>query len=205
MWLRPSFRRLVNFGVPMLAGLLAAWTLAAELDLKARAVQAVADLREALIDRPQFLITEIAVPDVSADLAEAIREASFVTLPVNSLEVDVVAVRDRVEALAAVERARVRALAGGVLEIRAIERIPVVVWRSADGLQLLDQSGVRVAEIDSRLRRTDLPLIVGDGRRGRTCPRRWRCSARRARSPTASAAWCAWASAAGTSCSTATR
>jgi cell division protein FtsQ len=163
LWLRPSFRRMVNFGVPMLAGLLATWTLAAELDLKARATEAVVDLREALIDRPQFLITEIAIPDVSADLAEAIREASFVTLPVNSLEVDVSAVRDRVEALAAVERARVRALAGGVLEIRAIERIPVVVWRSDSGLELLDQSGVRVAEIDSRLRRTDLPLIVGDG------------------------------------------
>jgi len=163
LWLRPNFRRLMNFGLPMLAGLLAAWTLAAELDLKARATQAVADAREALIDRPQFLITRIEIPDVSPDLAEAIRVASFVTLPVNSLEVDVAAVRDRVEALAAVERARVRAVAGGVLEIRAIERIPVVVWRAPEGLHLLDQAGVRVAEVDSRLRRTDLPLVAGEG------------------------------------------
>jgi len=163
LWLRPWFRRVTHFGVPLVAVTLAVWTLAAEFDLRARAVRAVTDLREAVIDRPQFLITEIAIPDVSADLAEAIREASFVTLPVNSLEVDVAAVRARVEALAAVERARVRAVAGGVLEIRAIERIPVVIWRSAEGLQLLDQSGVRVAEVDSRLRRPDLPLILGMG------------------------------------------
>jgi len=72
-------------------------------------------------------------------------------------------VRERVEALAAVERASVRAVAGGVLEIRAIERVPVVVWRGPGGVQLLDHHGVRVAEIDSRLRRPDLPLIAGEG------------------------------------------
>lgn len=163
LWLRPWFRRLVNYGVPALAATLAVWTLAAEFDLRARAERAFASLREMVIDRPQFLVTRMEIPGVSADLAEAIREASFVTLPVNSLDVDVNAVRARVEALAAVERARVRALPDGALEIRAIERIPVVVWRSATGLQLLDHGGVRVAEIDSRLRRIDLPLIAGEG------------------------------------------
>lgn len=162
-WLRPSYRRAVNFGLPMIAGLLAAWTLASELDLKNRATTAVLAAREMLIDRPQFLITKIEIPDVSADLAEQIRETSLVTLPVNSLEVNVAAVRDRVEQLASVERARVRAIAGGVLEIRAIERLPVVIWRGPDGLQLLDPAGVRVAEIDSRLRRSDLPLVAGEG------------------------------------------
>jgi cell division protein FtsQ len=163
LWLRPGFRRLVNFGVPMLAGVLAAWTLLAEFDLRARLELAFTGLREAIVDRPQFVITEIAVPDVSRDLAEQIRVAAFVRLPVSSLELDVAAVRERVEALGAVERARVRALTSGVLEIRAIERVPVVVWRAPDGLELLDQNGVRVAEIDGRLRRPDLPLIAGAG------------------------------------------
>ncbi len=163
LWLRPGFRRLVNFGVPALVGLLAATTLMAQFDVKARAIAAWDRAREAVVDRPQFVITSIEVPDVSRDLAEQIRIASFVTLPVSSLELDVNAVRDRVQALAAVERARVRALPSGVLEIRAIERIPVVVWRTDAGLELLDRDGVRVAEIDSRLRRPDLPLIAGDG------------------------------------------
>ena len=69
--------------------------------------------REAIIERPQFVITEIAVPDVSRDLAEAIRVAAFVHLPVSSLELDVGAVRARIESLDAVERARVRALPSG--------------------------------------------------------------------------------------------
>ena len=71
------------------------------------------------MQRPQFTITRIDVPDVSRDLAEAIRVAAFVRLPASSLELDVNAVRDRIESLDAVERARVRALASGVLEIRA--------------------------------------------------------------------------------------
>jgi cell division protein FtsQ len=163
LWLRQGFRRLVNFGVPMLAGIAAAWTLSAELDLRARSVAAVERVREAIMYRPQFVIDTIAVPDVSRDLAEAIRVAAFVQLPVSSLELDVAAVRDRIEQLDAVERVRVRALASGTLEIRAVERVPVVVWRAGDGLELLDAHGVRVAEIDSRLRRPDLPLIAGAG------------------------------------------
>jgi cell division protein FtsQ len=166
LWLRPRFRRLVNFGVPMLAGLATAWTISAEYDLRGQAALLLDRAREAIIERPQFVITEIAVPDVSRDLAEAIRVAAFVHLPVSSLELDVGAVRARIESLDAVERARVRALPSGTLEIRAIERVPVVVWRSQDGLELLDQNGVRVAEIDSRLRRPDLPLIAGTGADG---------------------------------------
>jgi cell division protein FtsQ len=162
LWLRPGVRRATNLGVPALVGLLAAGTLMTEYDVRGRAVALFESAREAIIDRPQFVITEIAIPDVSRDLAEQIRVAAFVHLPVSSLALDVGAVRERVESLAAVERARVRALASGVLEIRAIERIPVVVWRSEEGLELLDQNGVRVAEIDSRLRRPDLPLIAGE-------------------------------------------
>ena len=163
LWLRPWFRRLTNFGVPLLTLLLAAWTLTAEYNLRGRAAEAIESLRAAIVTQPQFMITRIETPDVSPDLAEQIRVAAFVSLPASSLEVNVVSVRGRVESLDAVERARVRALASGVLEIRAIERVPVAVWRGPGRIELLDQQGVRVAEVDSRLRRPDLPLIVGPG------------------------------------------
>lgn len=163
LWLRPGVRRAVNVGVPGLAVVLASWTLIAQFDARERVIAGYEKLREEVIHRPQFTVTRIDVPEVSADLAEQIRVAAFTPLPSNSLEVDVNAVRDRVEALGAVERARVRVLTSGVLEIRAIERAPVVVWRSEQGLILLDQGGARVAEIDSRLRRVDLPLIAGPG------------------------------------------
>lgn len=163
LWLRPRVRRLVNIGLPALAVAATGWMLAAELDLPRRTIEAARSLRATIVERPQFTVTRMAIPDVSPELVEQIREASLVGLPVNSLEVNVAAVRERVEALDAVERARVRALPNGVLEIRAIERIPVVLWRSAAGLELLDATGVRVAEVDSRLRRPDLALIAGDG------------------------------------------
>ena len=163
LWLRPGVRRAVNLGVPGLALVLASWTLVAQFDAKDRVVATYETLRDAVVHRPQFQITRIDVPDASPDLAEQVRVAAFVNLPANSLEVDVNAVRDRVEALGAVERARVRVLTSGVLEIRAIERLPAVVWRSEHGLFLLDQTGARVAEIDSRTRRVDLPLVAGEG------------------------------------------
>lgn len=163
LWLRPWFRRLVNFGVPMAVGLMAAMTLLAEFDVRARGEAAWTRLRETVVDQPQLTITRLDVPDVSADLAEQIRVAAFVDLPASSLEVSVASVRRRIEQLDAVERARVQVRPDGALEIRAIERVPVVVWRSRSGLQLLDRNGVRVAEIDSRLRRPDLPLIAGEG------------------------------------------
>ena len=116
LWLRPRVRTTVNLGVPLLAGLLAAWTAMATLDLRARIVSGWQALHAAVVEQPQFVITRIEVPDVSADLAETIRVAAFVDLPASSLEVNVAAVRDRIESLDGVERARVRALTSGVLE-----------------------------------------------------------------------------------------
>ncbi len=163
LWLRPGVRRFVNIGLPVTAAVAAGWTLAAELDVRGRVERAVASVHETVVDRPQFTITRFDIADVSPELAEQIKEAALVPLPASSLEVNVAAVRARVETLDAVERARVRALPSGVLEIRAVERLPVVLWRSEVGLELLDAHGVRVAEVDSRLRRADLPLIVGEG------------------------------------------
>lgn len=163
LWLRPSFRKFLNVGIPLSVGVLAAGTFLSQFDIRGEAYALFQKVHGIVVEQPQFMITEMAVPDVSEDLAEQIRVAAFVTLPASSLEVSVAAVRARIESLDAVERARVQLRSDGVLEIRAIERVPVVVWRTADNLQLLDATGVRVAEIDSRLRRPDLPLIVGAG------------------------------------------
>ena len=43
------------------------------------------------------------------------------------------------------------------------ERVPVAVWRTEDGLTLVDETGHRVAGLLSRADRADLPLIAGDG------------------------------------------
>ncbi|MEN9060216.1 cell division protein FtsQ/DivIB [Ponticoccus litoralis] len=50
----------------------------------------------------------------------------------------------------------------GVLQVDVVERQPVVLWRAADGLFLLDEEGVTVGPAGSRMEHADLPVIAGD-------------------------------------------
>jgi len=50
-----------------------------------------------------------------------------------------------------------------VLAVRVEERQPALVWRAPEGLMLLDATGHRIAGIDSRAMRPDLPLVAGAG------------------------------------------
>jgi cell division protein FtsQ len=52
---------------------------------------------------------------------------------------------------------------GGVLQVMITERVPVAVWRTEDGLTLVDDTGHRVAGLLSRSDRPDLPLVAGEG------------------------------------------
>ena len=71
--------------------------------------------------------------------------------------------RGRIEELDAVARADLRVRSGGVLQVTVAERVPVVIWRTAQELSLLDADGRRVARIFGRTDRSDLPLIAGEG------------------------------------------
>ena len=113
LWLRPGVRRAVNFGVPMLAGVLAASTFMAHYDLRGHVAGWLEAAREAIVERPQFTITRIDVPDVSRDLAEAIRVAAFVRLPASSLELEVPGRSLLVTASCPLSSGAVPALGGG--------------------------------------------------------------------------------------------
>ena len=69
LWLRPGFRRLVNFGVPMLAGVLASWTVLAQFDVRGAAVDASGSLRDAIVADQPATITYPS-PKSEAVLAE---------------------------------------------------------------------------------------------------------------------------------------
>ena len=59
--------------------------------------------------------------------------------------------------------ADLRVRSGGILQVTITERKPVAVWRTEDGLLLVDETGRRVAGLVSRADRPDLPLIAGVG------------------------------------------
>jgi cell division protein FtsQ len=49
-----------------------------------------------------------------------------------------------------------------VLQVSVQPRVPVAVWRSQDGLLLIDAEGSPIGQLVSRADRTDLPLVVGE-------------------------------------------
>ncbi|WP_374428520.1 cell division protein FtsQ/DivIB [Tabrizicola sp.] len=161
--LTPYVRSLVFKGIPTLVvfGAAALW-LGHEPNRQA-VIGQLTHLREEFEARPEFRVSLARVEGASDDLAEAVRAKLALPLPMSSFDIDLDAARDRIEALDAVKKADLRVRSGGVLQVLITERVPVAVWRTEDGLTLVDETGHRVAGLLSRADRADLPLIAGEG------------------------------------------
>jgi len=163
LWLTPLFRLLVRAGLPLvLVAGATSWYLAQPENREALMAQ-VAELRRSIEERPEFMVKLMVIEGASDSVADDIREILPVDFPISSFDLDLQAMRERIEELDAVAQADLRIRAGGVLEIRIVERQPAAVWRVHGDLELLDAEGRRVAVLDSRLERPDLPLLVGVG------------------------------------------
>ena len=163
LWLTPLFRTLLRVGLPAFIIVLSIGLFISEEENRAAIAQWLADMQTQFENRDEFMVRVMAIDGASGPVAEAVREMVPQRFPVSSFDLDLEAVRAEVETLDAVERARVRIRDGGVLQIQVTERVPAVVWRTRDGLELLDAGGHRVAWITDRRGRADLPLIAGDG------------------------------------------
>ena len=163
LWLTPFFRTLVRFGLPfgiLIAALVAIWTT----DTTRFAIQGwVADVRRSIEERPEFMVHAMAIDGASEAIAQDIREIAPVDFPLSSFHLDLDGMKARIAELDAVARADLRVRTGGVLQVDIVERLPAVVWRVGQDLELLDGEGHRVAAIASRLDRPDMPLLVGAG------------------------------------------
>ena len=161
--LTPYVRGFVWKGLPtlILVGTGALW-LSHEPNRQA-VIGQLTHLREEFEARPEFRVSLARVEGASEDLAEAVRAKLALPLPMSSFDIDLDAARARIEALDAVQKADLRVRSGGVLQVLITERVPVAVWRTEDGLTLVDETGHRVAGLLSRADRADLPLIAGEG------------------------------------------
>lgn len=161
--LRRGVRMFLRFGLPVL--ILAAIGMFWASD-EARVQDAhdrVAEIRRQIEERPEFMVRMMAVEDASPRVAADVREVLSLDFPISSFDLDLNALRARVEELDAVADAAVRVRTGGVLEVAVLERRPVAVWRTDEGLQLIDAEGHRVVGLDDRASRPELPLLVGNG------------------------------------------
>lgn len=73
------------------------------------------------------------------------------------------ALRAEIEKVDAVASADIHVRKGGILQVTVTERQPVILWRTAAGLEMLDATGHRVATLLDRAARPDLPVIAGEG------------------------------------------
>lgn len=163
LWLTPSYRRLLRVGLPLaiVVGALGAYFGNAER--RAEIVAKYHQIQREIETRPEFMVSMVAIDGATPPLAQAIRQTLALKLPQSSFDLNVSALRAKVDALDAVAAADVEVAAGGVLKITIIQRVGVIVWRTANGIEMLDATGHRVAGLVDRDARADLPLIAGAG------------------------------------------
>lgn len=163
MWLRPMVRTIVRVGLPAFAATFAVGVWLSDDARRAALSDGIAAFSEQVKNRPEFMVTLLSVEGASPIVAETVRAMIAVPLPQSSLDLDLDAARERVEAIGAVKSALLRVQPGGILQVRVTEREPAVVWRGPQGLILLDGEGHRIAALVERTERADLPLIAGEG------------------------------------------
>ena len=163
LMLTPLFRLLLRFGLPCLLTFgIASWWLSYD-DNRMKIIDTYADLRSQVESRPEFMVNMMVVDGASDIVADGIRQILPLDFPISSFDLDLEAMREVVIALDPVKSARLYVRQGNVLQVDVVERVPVVLWRNEQGLQLLDNEGVLVGPAFLRADWPELPLIVGDG------------------------------------------
>jgi cell division protein FtsQ len=163
LWLTPAFRHFVRLGLPVLLVALVAGGWLSRPDNRAALSAWVAGIVDTVQNQPMFLVHRMEVQSRSPEVAQGVAAALQVSFPVSSFDLDLPALRAMAEDFEAIEQAWLQVRPGGVLEVRLQERLPAMVWRHAGGLDLIDATGHRVAQLASREARADLPLIAGEG------------------------------------------
>ncbi|APX90566.1 cell division protein FtsQ [Brevirhabdus pacifica] len=163
LWLTPMFRSLLRTGVPAFLVVGAAAIFVSDEARVDMLTQKVTDIRRSVEERPEFMVNLLTLDGASDEVAQDIREILPLDFPVSSFDLDLEEMRQTVLGLDAVLDAQLRVRSGGILDIAVTERVPVVVWRSRDAVELLDVAGHRVAPITTHRFSTDLPIISGEG------------------------------------------
>lgn len=163
LMLTPLFRKLLHIGVPFTAALLVGLVYFANDARRESFALSVTELRRAFETRPEFMVQLMAIDGASQDIAEDIREIVPLDFPLTSFDINLETIRTDVMGLQAVKSARVKIKSGGILQIEVDERTPVALWRSYEGLELVDAEGVAFRALERRTDRPELPLLVGEG------------------------------------------
>lgn len=163
MMLTPGMRPLVRIGTPLclIAALSLSWY--SHQENRDLLTQKWADAKAQFQQRPEFMVSQLAVTGAEGELGQQVAAALPIDFPVSSFDLNLEGMRQHVEALDGVRAARVRVGEAGALQVDVTPRVPVALWRDGETLRLIDADGVEAGQIVSRGDRLDLPLIAGKG------------------------------------------
>ncbi|MFD3191123.1 cell division protein FtsQ/DivIB [Sedimentitalea sp. HM32M-2] len=161
--LTPGIRLGLRIGVPVTLILAAVTGYLADSERRQGLLLTVSDIRASIEERPEFMVNLMAIDGAGSNLSDAIRQAVPLEFPISSFDLDLAQIRARIAELAPVKSVGLRVRPGGILQVDVTERVPVVVWRTRTGLELLDETGAHIQDIPRRSVRGDLPLIAGEG------------------------------------------
>ncbi len=162
LWLTPVVRALTRIGAPIFAVTLVAGLWFGDEGRRADFVEWADDIKLQIQNRPEFRVTDLQVVGAGPEVEDAVRMLLPLSLPASSFAIDLTAYHEAIARLDAVKDASV-IVHSGTLEVKVIEREPVILWRTPSGVEMLDEGGHRVASLTRRDARPDLPLIVGEG------------------------------------------
>ena len=163
LWLTPVVRLVTRIGVPVFSLTLALGLWLGDADRRAEVVEWAQDIKLAIQNRPEFRVSTLTVAGASAEVEAAVRALLPVGLPASRFALDLDAYRAAILRLDAVKSVSLVVQPGGTLEALVTEREPVILWRTALGIEMLDDTGHRTAALTRRDARPDLPLIAGEG------------------------------------------
>nr|WP_321254135.1 cell division protein FtsQ/DivIB [uncultured Ruegeria sp.] len=161
--LTPGIRLSVRLGLPVCVVAAAVGLYFASEDRREALSAYIADIKTSVQERPEFMVNLMAIDGAGPGLSDDIREVVPLDFPISSWDLDVEQMRDTITGLDPVKSATVRIRPGGILQVDVVERQPVIVWRTRDGIELLDETGAHVDKVASRKDHADLPLIAGQG------------------------------------------
>lgn len=161
--LTPGIRGFLRIGLPTVVVIAAAGVWFSAPERQDNLLRFAADIRASIEERPEFMVNLMAIDGASPELAAEIRLFVPLEFPASSFDLDLEEIRGQIAVLPPVQSASVRIRPGGILQVDVTERTPAMVWRSRDGLRLLDATGTVIATMSSRTARPDLPLIAGEG------------------------------------------
>lgn len=160
--LTPLLRRLVFYGIPGFLFAIAVGLYFADAEHRENLRAFRDDVHRSIVERPEFMVSAAQISGAGPTLADDIREVLPVDFPISSFLLDVQQMRSILIDLDPVADATLQ-VRNGILFIDVVERKPAFVWRTQDGLELLDETGHYVRAITARLDYPNLPLVAGKG------------------------------------------